>query len=582
MVPSSEGRVYAPGLPAEARWAIRWVSTNNPFYVISAGLFLAGLWLSFGDPDKAEDTWARMAGLTAYTVLLAGTAVLLIRFAKVWDDARTVLLLVILMFLATSVTFDHVLVFDRKFGPGSIPFRGIACNLAGLVLAIFVSEALLRAVRLALPIFYRVPYYLLLSLFFLYPLMLTPFIRRNERPGEDMMWGLFAFSSVAALIFLTLLPAIRVGAEYVRQNGSPWPWPFYPWALFGLLALAVPGRAILLCYSMHLIDVRNLYDMTFGPYFLVPFGLVGAVLLLEAGLVSRRAGVLLAALLMPIGLIGLALVGHRNEEVYQQFLDKFTYRIGADPVFCTLLASAGFYGYAAIRRVPWSVEVLTAALSLMTFIHPRILTERDFVAPQPAPMIAAATLLLGLGIWRRVSWRCLFGSLGLIAGLTLSIAAEVQIAPYRWLIAFHLMLLTIAIIAAAFDDELARVLRYIGPGFVLLGCLAALILPIRLPINLPGWAIGLYPLAMSVLLAAYGFWLRHPPTLAMAGLLITGWAIGWGWQIYRALRSLVVGMDYLVLSLCVFAVAILVSLGKAGILSRWLSTWRRKPSDSAD
>ena len=43
-------------------------------------------------------------------------------------------------------------------------------------------------------------------------------------------------------------------------------------SLFGVLALAVPGRAILLCYSMHLIDVQNLYDMTFGPYFLVPFG----------------------------------------------------------------------------------------------------------------------------------------------------------------------------------------------------------------------------------------------------------------------------------------------------------------------
>src|SRR6202011_1601383 len=93
----------APPL-AGTRGAIRWICTNNPFYVLSAGLFLAGLWLSFGNqhPDETiepEVTWALMSWLAGYTVLLAGTAYLLVRFARVWDDARTVLLLVVLMFL---------------------------------------------------------------------------------------------------------------------------------------------------------------------------------------------------------------------------------------------------------------------------------------------------------------------------------------------------------------------------------------------------------------------------------------------------------------------------------------------------
>src|SRR5439155_15484042 len=34
--------------PAEAQQLLRWVSANNPFYVISAGLFLVRIWLSFG------------------------------------------------------------------------------------------------------------------------------------------------------------------------------------------------------------------------------------------------------------------------------------------------------------------------------------------------------------------------------------------------------------------------------------------------------------------------------------------------------------------------------------------------------
>ena len=45
-----------------------------------------------------------------YTLLLAGAARLLVRFANAWDDVPTVLLLVVLLFPATSVTFDEMLV----------------------------------------------------------------------------------------------------------------------------------------------------------------------------------------------------------------------------------------------------------------------------------------------------------------------------------------------------------------------------------------------------------------------------------------------------------------------------------------
>ena len=77
-----------------------------------------------------------MAGLTGYTLLLAVTACLLVRWLGVWDDVRTVMLLTVLMFLATSVTFDEVL--------AVAPMRGIACFLAGLAFAVAVSEGMLR------------------------------------------------------------------------------------------------------------------------------------------------------------------------------------------------------------------------------------------------------------------------------------------------------------------------------------------------------------------------------------------------------------------------------------------------------
>ena len=34
---------------------IRWVCTSNPFYVVSAGLFLVGLWVSFAEQPEAPE-----------------------------------------------------------------------------------------------------------------------------------------------------------------------------------------------------------------------------------------------------------------------------------------------------------------------------------------------------------------------------------------------------------------------------------------------------------------------------------------------------------------------------------------------
>src|SRR4051812_36146649 len=154
-----------PSLAGGSRRLLRWVCTNNPFYVLSALLVCLGLWVSFGGQAVAAQTWALLIGMAGYTLLLALTACLLVRFVGVWDDVRTVLLLVVLMFLATSVTFDDVL--------ARSPGRGIACYFAGLVFAVAVSEGMLRGIRLNLPPLFRAPYYLTLALFFLYPVAVS-------------------------------------------------------------------------------------------------------------------------------------------------------------------------------------------------------------------------------------------------------------------------------------------------------------------------------------------------------------------------------------------------------------------------
>ncbi|MFO0843203.1 MAG: hypothetical protein U0797_12535 [Gemmataceae bacterium] len=537
-----------PPRAAAPRHLFRWVCTSNPFYALSAALFLVGLWASFGGQDQTVQAWGLMSGLGGYTLLLATTACLLVRFGNVWDDVRTVLLLVVLMFLATSVTFDEILVRDA--------WLGAACNLAGLAFAVAVSEGLLRGIRLTLPGSFRVPYYLALGLFFLYPLALRPFVA--DPHGEPLLWGLFAFPAVSGLVALTLLPAARRGPACVRDNGSPWRWPLYPWVLFGLLGLAVPARAFLLCFSMHLLIGEDQGRLIFGGYFLVPFGFAVAVLLLEVGLEGRRPAALGLALAAPLALAALVGLGHRDDRVYQGFLDTFTARLG-EPLALTVLVSVAFYGYTVLRRVPLATEALTAALVALALVAPE---QWRWLA-----LLAAAALQVGLGLWHGSSWRCLVGAAGLLGVAVLALPDAAGRPPLRELIAFHLALLAVAGLGAAFRDGLGALLQSVTAVLVVLGCAGAFVVA---PPDVPVWAVAAYPLVLGLALAGYGLALRHWFSVGVAGVILSGWLVGAGSVGYAALREFVPGLDPMCLSLALFGVAVLVSLTKSGQLSRWL------------
>jgi hypothetical protein len=552
-------RTVSVARPGAAPRLLRWICTRNPFYVLSAGLFLMGLSISFG----AADTWALMSGLAGYTLLLAVTACLLVRFGNVWDDVRTVLLLVVLLFLATSVTIDQVLVLT--------PGRGLLCCLGGLLLAVGVSEAVLRGARLRLPALYRAPYYLILAFFFLYPLALCPLLDQPE--SELLMWGMFAFSAGAGLVFLALLPAIRRGPAYVEQNGSPWRWPLYPWALFILLGLAVPARAFLLCWSMHLLSTSH--RLLFGPYFVVPFGLAAGVLLVEMALVSDRRGLRGAVLLVPLGLLILALVGHREDPVYQWFLTAFSARLGGDPVYLTLIASAAFYLYAALRRIPLALEALTAVLASLAVVGPSTLTEGGLIAPRPMPLLLAAGLQLVLAFRGDNAWRCALGLGVLVVVSALILPGLTEDGLMRGVILFHLAILAMLIVGAAFEDALARSLRVLAAGLLLLSCQAAMVDPFNVTGRLPSWLVTAYPPMTAVLLAGYAWLLGHRVSLGISTLTLASWLVQVGWNGYLELRAAVRGLDHILLSLLLFALAVLVSLAKSGHLSVWLARRRR-------
>jgi hypothetical protein len=503
--------------------------------------------------------------MAGYTLLLAVTACLLVRFVGVWDDVRTVLLLVVLMFLATSVTFDEVL--------ARTPARGVACYLAGFGFAVAVSEGMLRGIRLVLPPLFRAPYHLFLALFFLYPVAITPML---DRPGsEAMCWALFGFPAAGGLVFLTLLPAVRRGRAYVRDNGSPWRWAWYPWSLFGVLALGVAGRSAFLCWSMHHLPQGEAEPYIFGPYFLVPFGLALGVVLLEIGRVERHRGVLRVAMAVPAVLLVLAMAGHRPEPVYQWFLGRFMDRLGATPLYLTLLASAGFYLYASLRGVPMAFDAMTAALGALAFVAPWTLDGRGLVAPRALPILAVGVAQLVPGLLRRRSWRCLIGA-GCLAASSMIAMRPTSQGP----VAFHLALAALLVVGAAFDDGFGRALRTAGAALGLLAALAVLTGLISPAAAVPSWAIEAYPPAMALVIAGYGLALGHRASLASAGLLLAAWLAVLSWRGYCALRLVAPGLDYIAVGMVLFSLAVLTSMAKGGVLP-WPTAGRadKMPAD---
>ena len=384
-------------------------------------------------------------GLATYTLLLATTACFLIRVGRLWDDLRSLLLLIVMMFLAMAMCFDDTMAAD--------PRRGSLGYLGGFAFAVVVSEAVLRTIQLRLAGWYRATYHAILAVVFLYPIALAPVLGEPESPR--LQWALFGFSPLAGLVLLLLVPAARGGVALVAKNGSPWRWPLYPWSLFFLMAGGVGVRCYSLCVSFHYVGGSR---TIFGPYFLVPIGLALALIWLEIGIVSRRRGVMVVASLLPLALAFMATTGFRYEPVYLHFLDLFRETLGGSPVFLALVGAAAFHAYAAARKVPLAWELLAVDLVVLAVVGPETCTLHESLGMRPLPL-AAAGLVLATVAWRgRYSVRAAAAAGLFVAAITRG-CAETWPNVNSTLVALQFFIVALMAIGALFDDWLGRLAR---------------------------------------------------------------------------------------------------------------------------
>ena len=343
----------------------------------------------------------------------------------VWNDVRTVLLLVVLMFLATSVTFDELLVME--------PERGRWYFIGGLVFSI-ASDG--RAPsrhppQAAAPV----------------PLAVSPHAgavlplpararagRCATRTSETLMWGLWGFAPAAGLVFLTLIPAIRRGREYLRDNGSPWPWPFYP-----VVGVRVPrgrGRAAVrsCCAgrSTCLPTVRD--DRTHLRPVLPRPVRPGA-----GGSASRnrdRRG-------QPRHAVDGA-GRFRSRSSYSP--RSVTVPMRSTPSSCgtSTRRSAGCRSLSRLSRPAGSISTPAAGacqvrwrerrlcLAALAFVKPETLTLRRYCSAANAAPGGAVLLQVVVGLWRRDAWRLALGVAVASGGLGRSCGEDIARFARRW------------------------------------------------------------------------------------------------------------------------------------------------------
>jgi hypothetical protein len=419
---------------------VRFVYNHNPFYVISAALVLYGLHVSFAGKLDPTEGWKFTQLLMAYMLMLAATSVVVVRLGQVWEDARTLVLLISLLMVALASSFDRVCLDDA--------WQGAKFLATGLTFSLLVSELLLRLLRLRLPWTYRLPFYSLLSLLFAYPAWLGHLSLENRI--TEMSWYVLGFPTVAGLLFALLAPAARSRGRNVTNNGTPWGWPLYPWSLFVVLGVGVLLRAYAISMSF---DPTKGLASGFQLYVVIPL-LLSWLLLWSEGADYSKPGRKLFAVVAPFGLIALALPGQGGTAAETRYLELLQDTLSS-PMQITAALLIAYFVYIWSRGIRLAEAGLILTLGVLTIVDKHTVSLHTLAAIQAAPVLAAFVLLVIGSIWNDSAARMGAAAILVIAALWPTLHNTAFMAFHGY-VPIHLAFFAIMLLGLMFHDWLGR------------------------------------------------------------------------------------------------------------------------------
>ncbi len=531
--------------------------THNPFYLISTCLLLMGVRLVYGRVEVGQlNCGIMMAVLGGYALLSAGVACLIVKLGSVWDDARSIFVSLLIVFVAISVSADELLMLESQSAIGLI--------LIAYVFAASVTEGMIRGLRIRLAPVYRVPLHLMLAVLCLYPYVCSAeafgLIMVRER---DVLYRILGFPCIFAGALLTLWPAMRLGSPAAANNGTPWKWPAFPWSLFGLLTALAAFRSYIISFCFGPIEGN---DVHFAGYFLVPIALAWLFLIAEYGVMhSRRIVVERALQLAPLVMV-LPFVGVRDG-LSRVFMADLAMH-GFSPVFWTAIALTAMFAWFRLRGVREATIGVAGMLLLLTVIQPGTVDSVSFSDPAMWPLCAAGAVLLFEGLLRRSSEMLYVAALLVAFGVACLLPLDTPVAT-RIAVGFHIVMLAGLLIGVLLKDASARWMLRIAAVQLMLGCGFASQIE-----TLPQvWKLTYIATSAAIM---FGIWyFSRERWLLLAGVFGLGAFSVAASQRGLALASNQVGaraVRSIALAVLSFVVALLISLSKAGRLP---SAWRQ-------
>lgn len=500
---------------------VSWLYSHNPFYAVSAVLMLYAIRSAYGELEIGTiNCWIMMGVLAGYTLVLALIGVLIVRWGKVWEDARSILLLLIVLFLAVSVSADDL------FADIESTVGGAALMAVGFVFSAVLSEAVLRCAQIRLAAAYRVPYHLLLLLFFAAPWWCSPGL--HPRSPAELEWTIVLFPATAAALLLGLVPAVRRGPRFVAQNGTPWDWPWFPWAAFGVIVGAVALRTFALCMTFGpsgpiWVPLTGggraiAFDTMWGPHFLVPPAFSVLVLLLEGSLATGNRRLTRRILWGAPVLLALC-VPFSTGPVYREFLRHFTTSLGS-PLWLGVWLLLGFYSWGLLRKSAGAGVGVLAMSGLLSIVGPQSISFNSLAPPQPWPLFLVGGSML---VW---AWRARSTAIGALSSIVLTAAVWLVVpstpaAGFRVTICYHLLWLAVIVLGLVGRDRLAIGLRIVGALLMPLASVVVLASPRAAEVPLVGRLTYVVVLAVACFVIAR-IWRSRWYLYAFTSLLAIG------------------------------------------------------------
>ncbi len=276
---------------------------------------------------------------------------------------------------------------------------------------------------------------------------------------------------------------------------------------------------------------------------------------------------------MPFDSLGLALC-HSDCPQSQHFANLLAATVGS-PIQLTIVGMAVFYATAWARGIKAGELGVVACLLLVAIVDRHTFSDFTVTYPQAIPLLAIAAIELSMSLPRLSSFRFMVAAtaIGLSATNLNWFAANVGLpVEYFW----HVNPLVMLVIAAAFNDAWSKVVRTLS--WVWLPVIAVWISAQEavLSSELGGWAAALLTTLASLGLI---YWYRErswerwvAAIVSITSLSLT--SIRWYYATLEA-SPLSAGLPWLSWGMAALSAAILVSLGKSGLLASLMRSFRR-------